>query len=97
MRLNTNSYNYGDRIRCRGQIKDIAGTLVSPSPKIGWYKAPGATIITQPTVVTESTGNYYFDVDATVAGMYLYGFYATGSIMAASPDGVFWVQRSARQ
>lgn len=89
-------YNFGDRIHCVGEIKTAAGQLATPSASEGWYRKPSASLVTTPLTLV-SGGIYSFDIDGDESGTYYYGFVATGTIMAASPDGSFIVLPSVRQ
>lgn len=92
------TYNLGDLVRCTGTLEDTAGTLVDPSVARGWYRNPAGTVTTvsAPTLVHNSLGTYYFDVDASAAGEWYYGFYSTGTGQAASTDMRFVVESSLR-
>jgi hypothetical protein len=77
-------YDVGDVIRCTGTFADEDGVAVDPGALTAKYKKPDNTTVTlvygvDGALVKLSTGIYYFDVDATMAGVWWYRFAATGS------------------
>lgn len=83
-----NSYNFGDLVRIAGAFATAAGTATDPGTVTVYYRPQGGTVTTlvygvDGAVVKASTGNYYVDISANVAGIWHYSFRGTGSGQSA--------------
>lgn len=81
-----NVYDVGDRVRLRGVFTDLAGADTDPTTIVCKYQDPSGneTSVTYPTtIVKESTGRYYLDLDIDEAGTWHYRWNGTGAVVAA--------------
>lgn len=88
-----NTHDIGDRVRVTCTFKNLDDVLTSPTTVTAEMLAPGATVPTTPTVTAGSTGVYYVEVDAALAGIYRLRFEGTGALVAAA-EHAFSVRRS---
>lgn len=71
-------------IRLKARIRNIDGDLVSPQSIEFELKKPDETeytvynIISNPTVINESLGVYYIDIDVDIPGRYEYSWFTYG-------------------
>ncbi len=96
----TNTYNRGDRVRCTGTLKNLAGDEVDPTTAFAWYLNPARELTTltygDGDLLKSATGIYYFDLNVDTQGNWYYGFYSTDTGKAASPDTKLIVKNSLR-
>lgn len=71
-------------IRLKARIRNIDGDLVSPQSIEFELKKPDETeytaytIVSNPTVINESLGVYYIDIDVDIPGRYEYSWFTYG-------------------
>lgn len=61
----------------------VSGTATDPTTVVCKVKDPSGAITT-PSAVKDSTGNYHYDVAATISGRYYYRFEGTGTCQASA-------------
>jgi len=88
-------FDKGDLVRCSGAFTDSDGTATDPAAVLFKVRNPNGsttayTYGVDDELVKDSTGNYHVDVNANVAGLWVYRFYSTGSGQAAD-EGRFRV------
>lgn len=88
-----NLYKIGQVVRCKGRFRDTDGEYRDPTSVFFQLINPSDVQTSleygvDGTLVKESTGVYYVDVDvgAIGAGMYNYRFYSTGTYQTANED-----------
>lgn len=98
--MSLNSYDKGTVVRVSGAFADITGAAVDPSTVAFKFSSPASSAITTYTYGVDaalkkaSTGNFYVDIAASVAGAWSYRWESTGTAQAAF-DGEFLVADSA--
>jgi hypothetical protein len=94
-----NQYDVGDRIRASVVFTNTTtGADADPTTVTASVRRPdGVTlsyIVTSGEIVKDSTGHYHLDIDASAEGHWYYRFTGTGAVVAASPDGSFFIRDS---
>lgn len=94
-----NLYAIGDEVKCRGEFKDADGNYHDPTTVTFRVTDPSGTTtaytyVTDPEVVKYSTGIYDVIVDADAAGIWWWGYDATGTGQAA--DDFYFVVEEER-
>ncbi len=97
MSVTVNSYDKGDLVRCTGAFTTTAGAAMDPAAVFFKFRDPNGVVVTYTygvdgSLVKDSTGNYHADIDAAIAGEWIYKFYSTGNGQAAE-TGSFTVER----
>lgn len=88
-----NTYPVGSAVRVTAAYS-AAGTATDPTVVTCQIKDPTGTITAYTYggsggPVRDSTGNYHYDVDTPLAGVYAYRWEGTGTVIAAQ-EGVFY-------
>ncbi len=82
------SYDIGDLVRVSGIFTNTAGAATDPTAIKVSVRAPDGTLTTytygtDAALKKETTGSYYLDIDATLAGFWFYRWFGTGAVQAA--------------
>ena len=93
-----NHYAAGNLIRVSAAFTNSGGSAVDPAAVLLKVRTPAGTVTTytygvDAGLVKASTGNYYYDVDASTRGEWTYRWYSTGSGQAAA-EGAFTIEAS---
>jgi hypothetical protein len=89
MDITMNEYDEGDVVRCRGEFRDVNGTLADPAVIKFRFTSPGADVVeyvylTDDELTKVSTGIYLVELDTTgKPGTWHYRFFSTGNGQAA--------------
>lgn len=79
-----NTYDVGDRIRCRVSFTDLDQNPADPTTVVAKVKDPtGNTSTYTDQVVNDAVGSYYIDVTLDQSGTWWYRFEGTGAVQAA--------------
>jgi hypothetical protein len=84
-----NEYDYGDKVRCRGEWTDVDGDYQDPTSVFFSYIKPNASsaVTFEYTVndelVKSGVGIYYVDLDADTVGDWWARMFSTGTGQAA--------------
>jgi len=83
-----NTYDLGDLPRITGTFTNAAGVVLDPTAVFCTYRSPAGVLTTltygvDAALVKDSTGVYHVDISATLAGVWQYRFYSTGTGQAA--------------
>lgn len=77
------------RIRVFVNFKDADNEPGNPTNVVFKVRTPAESVTTYSTVVNQTTGRYYADVDLVNVGRWEYRWEGTGNIVAASEGSVF--------
>lgn len=96
--MTINTYDLGDLVKVTGTFTDTAGTALDPSTVSFTYKDPAGTSTTlvygdDDAVVKSSTGVYYVNINANIAGHWFWRWHSAGTGQAAD-NGQFYVEPS---
>ena len=94
-----NTYNKGDVVRVKGSFLDPDDNPLDPDVIYLQVKTPAGVVTNYTygigaTVVKESTGVYYADINANASGVWRYRYYSTGNGQAAN-ESRFVIEVSA--
>jgi hypothetical protein len=93
----SNVFAVNQRVRLSVAFANSAGAATDPTTVALKYKNPGGGIATKTyalaEVIKDSTGNYHYDVDVTLAGRWFYRFEGAGALVAAH-EAAFMVSES---
>ena len=81
MAFTRNDYYLNQLVRLTAAFA-VSGVATDPTAVIVTVRDPSGTLTT-PAAVKDSVGNYHYDLNATLAGVYIYGFAGTGACQAA--------------
>lgn len=85
-----NTYDIGDVVRLTGTFRSTAGVLTNPTKVTIKYEDPTAVVTTvsstMASVTNPSAGIFYTDISPTLAGVWEYRIYSTGSIKSSTED-----------
>lgn len=88
-------YQLGSLVRLTNTFRDVAGALADPTTVTITITNPAGTVTT-PTAVKDSTGIYYVDLTANVAGTWTYVWAGTGAVVATD-TGYFFAGSASPQ
>lgn len=78
------SYLIGNRARLTCQFTNAAGTPTAPSSVSISVRRPDGSRLTPTALSGTTTGEYYAEIDLTMAGTWYYRFEASGTLIAAA-------------